>query len=75
MATEDTVRRAAIEELGTWFGAGSERQPNGPRTYASRDGGTWRGPTDAAWMTRLLGGAPRPRGSMDIGPPGLVAHG
>jgi hypothetical protein len=75
MATENTVRAAAIEELGTWLNATGQRRTNEPATHASRDGGTWRGPTEAVWMTRLLRGASPPRGSTGTGSPGLMAPG
>ena len=53
---------------------GSERRGNPARpdrgtrairaiVHPSEDGGTWRGPTAAAWTTRLLRGAPAPRES------------
>ena len=40
----------------------------------SREGGIWRGPPDAAWMTQLLHGAPPPRTS-EMTSEALVAHG
>jgi hypothetical protein len=40
-----------------------------------REVGIWRGPTGAAWVTRILDGAPMPRRSTGIRPPALVAHG
>jgi hypothetical protein len=40
----------------------------------SKDGGTWRGPSEAIWLKQLLRGAPPPRestGTRDV----LVVHG
>lgn len=53
---------------------GSRRhQPDSHDARAAHEGGIWRGPTDGAWMKRLLAGSPPPRwsgGSRDA----LVAH-
>jgi hypothetical protein len=43
--------------------------------WSSQDGGIWRGPTDAAWMKRILHGALAPRGSTGTALDGLVPHG
>ena len=57
-------------------GHASGRQQTRPyQVGSSRDGGTWQGPTEAAWMKRLLRGAPPPRASTGITPDALVAHG
>ena len=60
-------------ELGWWL-------DDGPRPVIaisppSNDGGLWRGPTDAAWLTRILHGAPPPRTSTGAAAPAVVAHG
>jgi hypothetical protein len=45
------------------------------RVRPSDDGGTWRGPTEAAWMTRLLRGARPPRESPGMPTETLPASG
>jgi hypothetical protein len=45
------------------------------RVHPSVDGGVWRGPTDAAWMTRLLRGARPPRVSSGMPTEVLVGPG
>lgn len=49
------------------------RQRYQPEAGRSEDGGAWRGPTDAAWMTRLLRGALPPRPSTGEPAPALVS--
>ncbi len=49
------------------------RQRYQPEASRSEDGGAWRGPTDADWMTRLLRGAPPPRASTGEPAPALVS--
>ena len=39
------------------------------------DGGTWRGPTDEAWTTRILRGARPPRASTGMPSDPFVPHG
>jgi len=49
-----------------------------PKRYEVRpleDGGIWQGPTQAAWMTRILRGARPPRESTGSKHGVLVAHG
>jgi hypothetical protein len=50
--------------------------PNRDRHEAglTKDGGIWRGPSEAVWMKRLLRGAPPPQQSAGAGD-ALVAHG
>jgi hypothetical protein len=43
--------------------------------HSQDDGGTWRGPTDAAWMTRILRGARPPRTSTGVSSSAVVPHG
>jgi hypothetical protein len=40
-----------------------------------KDGGIWRGPTDADWMKRILRGASPPHDSSKPGHEPVVAHG
>ena len=49
------------------------RQRYQPEAARSEDGGAWRGPTEAAWMTRLLRGALPPRPSTGEPAPALVS--
>jgi hypothetical protein len=71
--TTSTVRVPAKQEYGTWLNVGQKTRR--PAAHLSRDGGIWRGPSDAAWMTRLLHGAPPPRPSAAMPSEALVAHG
>jgi hypothetical protein len=45
------------------------------RVHPQGDGGTWRGPTDAAWVTRILRGARPPRASAAMPGDVPVPHG
>ena len=47
--------------------------PDGPDPEPARDGGAWRGPTEAGWIDQLLHGAPLPRESVHPAP-GPMAH-
>lgn len=67
-ATDATLRDAASRELGTWLDASPRRRA----PTVSGDGGAWRGASEAAWMTRILRGAPAPRESTGIAQPGIV---
>lgn len=74
VAIDPTTRVTAIQEYGSWLIAGDHRRRYQPAVNRWLDGGSWRGPTEAAWMTRLLHGAPPPRRSTGTRET-LVAHG
>lgn len=60
------------QELGWWLD--DRERPAGEFSRPSDDAGAWRGPTDAAWLTRILHGAPPPRTSTSAGASAMVAH-
>jgi hypothetical protein len=53
---------------------GSLHEAGDPDTGPARDGGQWRGPSEAPWIVQLLLGLPPPRDSAHA-LAGLVAHG
>lgn len=59
---------------------GSQAHEQGPerpqyRVRQQDDGGTWRGPTEAAWTARILRGARAPSPSTGIPAEASVPHG
>ena len=75
MATDSTIREAASREFGTWLAAGGHQRNERSGARPPEDGGVWGGPTEAAWMKKLLRGALPPRESAGMAVGALVAHG
>ena len=59
--TDRSLKDAASRELGPWIGVAHPKTNGLSGATHPHDGGIWRGPTEAAWTTRLLHGAPPPR--------------
>ena len=62
----------ANQELGWWLD--DRPRPAAEPSLTSHDAGLWRGPTDAAWLTRILHGAPPPRTSTPPSESAVFAH-
>ena len=71
----------AIRPAGTEIEPGGDQaHETGPerpqyRVHPQDDGGTWQGPTEAAWTTRILRGARPPKPSTGIPEEASVPHG
>jgi hypothetical protein len=77
MTGADAGVRAAATEVG---GDGDQAHEAGAlrpqyRVHPQVDGGLWRGPTEAAWMTRVLRGARPPRQPAGKSAEASVPHG